>query len=161
MTKDEVLAALPKLTKPELEVVAAMCGHLLGGHTAAQNLPATGPSQAVFNALVAALGLPMGYQSFSALNAAKHFENRVGTLVLFLNDHFKGWDDHKITQQAFLTELFRLLADDLKNRGVNPSVGVMVINMRRIPEVFDSCFPGYRQSGAGYMIMERFKPKQG
>jgi hypothetical protein len=153
MTKDQIVAALPKLSKTDLEVIHGLTGHLLG----AAGLPLTPIGQAFINALLTATGQPKGYISPVAASQRRAFETRAGHLAAFLNENFKGWDDNKTTQHAFLTELFRLLADDLKNRGVKPTLGVMIINMKRIPEVFDNAFPLYRESGLGHVILAKFK----
>lgn len=155
MIKDEILAALPKLSRAELEVIHGLAGHLLG----TSGLPLTGAGQTVLNALLTAIGQPAGYFDVIAASQRRSFEARVGNLTKFLNENFDGWAENKLTEQAFLTELFRLLVTDLKNRGVKPSLGVMLLNIRRIPEVFDNAFPGYRESGLGKVVLEAFKPK--
>lgn len=151
--KDEILAALPKLTQSELEVVHGLSGHLLG----VARLPVTGTAQAIINALLTATGQPTGYLNPLAATQWKAFEARVANLTLFLNQHFKGWDDNKITQLAFLTMLFQLLTDDLKRHGVKPTLGVMLINLKRIPQIFDDAFPDYLESGMGHVILSKFK----
>ena len=155
--KEQILAILPKLSKDDLAAVHLMAGHLLGAATGGSNDGAGTVGQAVFNALSAALGLPISYQSFNLTSAAKQYDKKLPELLKFLNGSFEGWDKNKVTQEAFLRMLFGLLADDLKEREVTPSIGIMISNMSRMPEVFDSSFPLYRESGLGKVILKKFQ----
>lgn len=155
--KESIFGALPKLSRDDLVAVHLMAGHLLGAATAPIDEGAGTANQAIFNALVAALGLPLAYSSFNLTSSAKLFEKKLPSLIEFLNVNFKGWDAKKVTQLAFLRMLFGLLVDDLKEREVTPSMGILISNMGRIPEVFDNAFPFYRESGLGKVILKKFQ----
>lgn len=154
-SKEEVLAALPKLSRADLEAVAAVAAHLLGAGGALP-VEATPLAITLFEALGGALG-----RSISPLNAPAKVIAQVNAkgppLAAVLTQGFPGWDARKTTQLAFLRMLMGLLMDDLSNRGVTPSLGVVVTNLQRIPEVFDTSFPDYRASGLGPLILKRFQ----
>ena len=152
MIKDEILVALPKLPKADLEAIHALAGHLLG--------PTSGlgeQGQAIFDALAASLGLTASYASITASKPARLFIQRLPAFVLFMGKNFPGWDDTKVGQQAFLRMLFGLIITDLNNRGVTASLGMVVSNMGRLPEIVETNFPDYLKSGMGYVILKRFQ----
>lgn len=157
MTKEQILGALPKLEKADLESIHAMCGHLIGAATGANGSKGTELGQTFFEALVALLGLPWGYQSLADTQWGRRFETKIKLTKNFLDKDFQGWDANKVGQQAFVRMLFELLIDDLKGRGVTPSLGVVSQNLQRLPEVFDNAFPDYRASGMGDMVLKRFQ----
>jgi hypothetical protein len=152
MDKDEILRALPKLPKADLEAIHALAGHLLG--------PANGglgeQGQAVFDALAASLGLTASYASMAASKPARLFIQRLPAFVAFVGKNFPGWDDTKVGQQAFLRMLFGLIITDLNKRNVTASFGMVVSNMGRLPEIIESAFPDYLKSGLGKIILEKF-----
>lgn len=152
LTKEHILGALPSLERVELEAVHAMAGHLLGA-TAANGPGANPIGRIVFEALAAALGLTMPYSSYSP-TATRQFEKRLPQLLAFFSDEFKSWDSNKVLQTAFLRMMFELLVDDLKERNVTPTVGILVTNMPRLREVFDNAFPNYLACGMGPMIIK-------
>jgi hypothetical protein len=125
----------------------------LQGRTGAVDEGATPLGQVVFSALVAALGRPTAPLTGPI---AKQLNKRLTNLTDFLNRDLRGWDKNKISQQAFLRMLFRLLASDLKNRNVTPTLGILITNMQRLPEVFDASFPGYREAGIAHIIFDQF-----
>lgn len=160
LTKDQILAALPTLGKADIEAVYSMAGHLLGQLGAVQgpqNVGATLLADMTFTALGAALGHPRPYQTYSP-TAKRQFEAKIPTLISFLDGNFKGWDRTKNVKIAFLQMIFGLLVKDLRGRGVNPTIGILITNLQRVPEVFDNSFPGYRESGiAVATILKHFK----
>ena len=157
MTKDKILAALPTLDRASLEAIQAITASLLNGPTAAHDKGVTELTLALFNALQAVCGQPTAYKTFAQTTAAKHLQKRLPDVTTFLDDNFNGWDKNKVSQQAFLQMLFGLLADDLKSRGVKPSLGIMVNNLGRVAEVFDQAFPDYLAGKMGGMILKRFQ----
>lgn len=157
LTKEQILGALPKLERPDLEAIHAVTGSLLGAATGVLTKPASPLALTTFAALAGAVASPMPYASFNATSAARKFDAYLPDMTAFLNVQFSGWDKNKVSQQAFLTMLFGLLADDLKSRGVAPTLGIMVVNLKRLPEVFDNAFPNYREAGLGKMILKRFQ----
>lgn len=156
MTKDEILAALPTMAQADLEAIQAMTNHLLGGHTGPQARPGGMVAPMVFDALASALGVITAYSNYNHA-VFKQLDQRMPGLVVFLNANFKGWDRNKITQLAFLKMLFGLLIDDLKDKRVTPTVGILIINIPRIPEVFEKAFPNYLKTGLGKLVLKTYK----
>lgn len=157
MDKDKILAALPALDRASLGAIQAVIASLLNGPTAAHDKGATELTLAVFNALQATVGQPTAYKTFAQTTAAKHLQKRLPDMGTFLNANFSGWDKNKVGQQAFLQMLFGLLADDLKSRGVKPTLGIMVNNLGRLAEAFNDAFPGYLTGKMGALILKRFQ----
>lgn len=163
LTKEQVLGALPKLKREDLEAVHLMAGHLLAAAQPSRAITVTrGGTLAacIHDALMNALGAAM-YTPFLASGATtafqRNFNKEVPGMIAFLDADFKGWNDNKLVQLAFLRSLFDLLIYDLKEMGVTPSPGIVVRNMKRIPQVFDSSFPDYRVSRMGHLIVDRFR----
>ena len=158
LTKDQILAALPKLSQADIAAIAAMATSLSAGRTAAPDKRGAAAGSAIFDALQAAVGATMPYETFMATrNGTKLHAQGIPHLELFLDKHFKGWNNNRVSQQAFLSFMFELLADDLKERGVTPTLGIMVVNLNRVHEVFENAFPGYIASGMGKLILKNFQ----
>lgn len=157
ITKDDILGALPSLTRPELEAIEAMCRQLCGGRVGNVEQLSHPLGLIVFNALTATLGLTMPYAQYSP-TSARQFEKRLPELISFLDKYFAGWAASRNRQLAFLRMLFELLYNDLVSRGVKPTLGIMIVNIGRMAEVFDAQFPGYRHAGiAASVILKHFK----
>src|SRR6202012_5572257 len=125
ITKTDILGALPKLSKADLEAVHAMAGHLLGGATGAIAKPLPPYPQAVFDALTATLGLAVAYETIGP-QWQKRFLAQMRGLFNFLDMNFPTWAKKKIVQKAFLREMFSWLERDLKSSGVSLTLGVMI-----------------------------------
>jgi len=159
MTKDQILTALPSLSHPELEAVQAMALSLLGGRVSNVSNEANTTRQTVFDALTAAISHPMPYSNMPAA-LAKHYDAAFPSLIYFFDKYFKGWDSNKITQTGFLRMIFSLMAHELKERGVAPSVGSLIYNLPRIYEIVDNAFPDYLRRNMGHMLLKVFSKKK-
>lgn len=157
ISKDDILAALPTLTRPELEAIQAVCASLTGGHTAAFEPGAGTLAASLLNALCAAVNATVSPANLSGTATGKTFNKHLPAVTKFLAAHFKGYDDNKLVELAFLRLLADLLADDLKGRGVTPTIGILVTNLTRLPEVFDNAYPGYLAAGMGSFILDLIK----
>lgn len=160
MNKDEILAALPALTRPELEAIQAVTSSLLGAATAAFEPGAGTLAAGLLNALCVAVNAAVTPSTLAGTTAGKTFNKHLPAVTKFLDAHFKGWDANKLVQTAFLSMLMELLRDDLKERGVTPSLGIMVTNLLRLPEVFSNAFPNYLEAGLGDMVLRHFSKVQ-
>lgn len=160
MNKDDVLSALPALTRPELEQVYAVAGTLLGDRTSAITAPAPPLAAELVSAVSGACNAMVSHQTLAGTTTGKTFDKHLPAITKFLDHHFDGWSHNKLVQAAFLSMLIELLKDDLRARGVNPSVGVLVGNLGRLPEVFDNAYPGYLEAGMGHVILNHFKKVQ-
>lgn len=153
--KDDILAALPTLSKADLEAIYAMTAHLLqGGSQGAVSNGATPDAPLLFEALSGQLNALAGWPYVASTKQGKLLQQRAPEVTKFLSKHFKGWDKNKITQLAIMQLMLNLLRDDLKERGVQPSFGIMVTNLNRLPEVFSNAFPGYLESGMGPLLLK-------
>ncbi len=160
MTKDQLLSALPSLTRPELEQVAAVAASLLGGRIANVAVPASPLAAPIFEALSVAANATVTLENLSGTTAGKGFAKYLPAVTKFLDAHFEGWAYNKLVQSAFLSMLMELLRDDLKERGVKPTLGVMVNNLGRLPEVFDNAYPGYLEARMGGLVLQHFSKVQ-
>lgn len=156
MTKDQILAALPKLSQADLGIIIAAAMHLQAATGTQANQPA-GLGHAIFNALGATVGAFVPYESFAVTKTARQLEIRLPDLEKFLNKEFPGWDVNKLTQTAFLRMLVNLIANDLTGRGVKPTFGSVVINLHRLPDIFDDAFPHYLINGLGPLVLKNFQ----
>lgn len=156
MTKDDILAALPKLTRPDLEAVQAVCTSLLGGRTGHVAAGATTLAAGIFEALTGALNVSMSYSNLPTATE-RQFRQKLPTFTSFLDKSFEGWNKNKVSQLAFLKMLFELLIADLRKRGAQPTIGIMVVNLNRMPEVFNDAFPGYIDAGLAKLVLKNFQ----
>lgn len=157
MTKDEIIAALPSLTRPDLEQIHALASSLLGGHLGNVAGPAPTLAGPLIEALGGAINAAMPLSNLTGTTTGKTFQKHLPAVGKFLDAHFNGWSTNKLTQTAFLHMLMGLLRDDLKERGVTPSLGIMVSNLGRLPEIFDNAYPQYLEAGLGDMVLRHFK----
>jgi hypothetical protein len=55
--------------------------------------------------------------------------------------------------------LVSALMDELRSRGIGVAFGTVATNIGRLPEIFDSAFPGYLESGLGFVVPLAMKRK--
>lgn len=159
MNKNQILAALPKLSQADLAELAAVISHLQNkARTAGKPEGAITVPQLLFDALAATVGASMRLQNLPP-PLLKKLNTQAGPLKQFLDTDFKGWDENKLTQTAFLTFLMSLLTNMLTAYGTKPSVRTMILNLDKLPKAFDEEFPDYRLSGMGHMVLRRFQRK--
>lgn len=158
MTKDRILAALPKLAQADLEAIHAMSGALLNGRTAALPVQGGEPALTIFNALAATAGAAISLQTLSP-KLRKAFDGKVGPLECYLSRHFSGWDKHKLSQMAFLQALFDLLKTNLMALELTPSLTLMINNLHRMPRIIEDAYPDYLQAGLGDLILKHYRVK--
>jgi hypothetical protein len=156
MNKDAILGALPNLSQPDLVAIHAMSGQLIKATGAVLSEPGSLAAQ-LFEALSGAVNVTMPLSNLTGTTTGKTFEKHLPAVGKFLDAHFKGWDSNRLIQTAFLRMLMGLLRDDLKERGVTPSLGIMVTNLGRFPEVFDAAYPDYLAAGMGQMVLRHFE----
>lgn len=157
MKKDQILAELPKLSLEELTIVHSVSQSLIIGRTAKQLEPASALAAMVFDALSGPLNVTMGYATMAGTKWGRQFEKKVPDLANWLDKHFAGWSDNKITQLAFLRMLFTMMSNDLKRRNLPRSLAMAVTNLDQIPRIIENAFPGYIESGMGQIILQRFQ----
>lgn len=155
MIKDEILTALPLMSHSDLMAIHAMAGHLLQPHPLGGNDGASTLAPILFDALQATAGGTVPYASVALTKTGKLLIKNAPNVEQFFNKHFKGWDKNKIVKLAFIQLMTMLLSDDLKERGVTPTLGIMVANLNRLPEVFRNAFPGYLETGVGPLLLKK------
>lgn len=153
LTTNQILAGLPKLPPDDLKAIIATAQTLLAAQSGAFTAPAGTLAALVIDAISGALN---GTASLQTLPAAlvKRLEGRLTDFKAFLDRDFRGWDDNKTRQKAFLLRLFELLREDLIHIHIKPTYSTMINTLPRMPEVFDAAFPDYRASGMGHLILK-------
>lgn len=159
MNRDDIIGALPKLSQPDLIAIQSLISALIkpAGEVLGQ---AGGNGPIIFEALSGAVNATVALANLTDTATGKTFQKHLPAVTKFLDAHFKGWDANKLVQTAFLSMLMELLRDDLKERGVTPSLGIMVTNLLRLPEVFSNAFPNYLEAGLGDMVLRHFSKVQ-
>jgi hypothetical protein len=155
MSKDTILAALPKLSLADLAIVHAVASQLMGAAGALSEPGATTPQQTVFDALTATLGTAAHYQTWRVTTAGKKFDKDVPTLLTWLAQHFKGWDENRIKEQAFLRMLFGLVIANAGTRDYQLTLAQAAVSLGTMPFLFEEAFPGYLKSGLGFLILKK------
>lgn len=159
MTKDQILTALPSLSRPELEAVQAVALSLLGGRVSRLSPKASQTAEIIFDALAATISHPTPYGSMPN-HLASQFDRHSANLIIFFDQYFKGWDDSKIVQTGFLRMIFSLIAGDLREHGITPSIAMLIRNLPRIYQIVDNAFPGYLRGNMGHMILKVFAKRK-
>jgi hypothetical protein len=134
---NDLLATLPSLSKHDLALVRGAADRLLGVSAAT-----AGP---LYDALTNVLRLKLGFAQFQRTATYKIWQKAEPGVVSFMNEGWPGLS--KVATMALMTYLLELLVSDLKGRGVPVSLGAVVSNLGRLPEVFDNNFPGYAEAG--------------
>lgn len=148
MTRDQIIAALPRLSKADLQAVRGAADKLLGAGGTASG----GPETVAYGALCDLLGanqpwgrLPEKWQKLWRTNWPPFYA--------FLTATFPESLENKVLNVSLMKLVFETMVDDLKERGVPVSVGAVITNMPRVEAAFDTAFPGYRQAGLSGMIV--------
>jgi hypothetical protein len=139
----EVLSLLPALNKHDLALVRGAVDRLLGQG---------GQQGPLYDAVMAATGSKISYGAFLQSGAGKGWANREKAVMAFIA---ATWPKLTKVQEVAMTKfLVARLADDLKARKINVSVGSLSRMIGTIPEIFDACFPGYREAGMAHLVLK-------
>lgn len=157
VTKDQILATLPRLSFEELTIVHSMAAHLIAGRAAPQSNQASALAALCYDALSGPLNVTQPYATMAGTKWGKQFEKKVPDLAKWLDQHFEGWNNNKVSQLAFLRMLFTMMANDLKRRNLPRSLAIAVTNLEQIPRIVENAFPGYLDSGLGKVILKNFQ----
>ena len=141
MSKDQVLTLLPKLKRDELQAVKAVLDSLLSSKN--NNVELWGDACRVV------LGIEQRFAIVKTVAAKRNLDAAEEFLKSVLPEHCRA---HLMAARQ---RLVSLLADDLKRRKVNPTVGIILANLGRLPEVFDNAYPDYRKSGLAWIIFTK------
>lgn len=140
-----ILALLPKLTREQLATVRAAADHLLA--------PKEGDVSPVFDVLTSMLGYRMTYFQFLNGESGRNWGKNCASLDTFINTYLPC--NNRIVRTAVTAFLLDLLRADLKQRCVPVTMRSMVVNFNRVPELFDSQFPGYRNAGLAHLVVDK------
>lgn len=152
MSLIKLLAALPHLKQTELATLRAAIDHLLVHRV--DDLDTTSP---LYAAMAKLLGVGLSYRDFHNVVSFKTWRKSAPAVVSFIEATFPTAT--KVAKIAMMTFLLEALIDDLKSRGVPITLGTVTINLDRLPQLFDSAFPDYRQAGMSHLVIEAMKKR--
>lgn len=156
--RDYLLGMLPNLNDADLAAVLSLATSLSKARTGAIEAVAGQPTGLLFEALTGHLNaIAQPWATVARTKSGKVLIEREIEVTKFFNQHFKGWDDSKVLQLAFMRMMLELLSDDLKERSVPATFGIMVTNLHRLPEVFRNAFPNYLESGMGMLVLKKLR----
>lgn len=154
LKRDQILAALPALSKADLKAIGAAVAALsAGGPTTNPEAP-VGPQAVVFDAMAALCGARMGWGRFSTSASGKHFSQNAPVFSEFMQRAFGAALHRKVARLALAKLLLGLLANDLIKRRAPVSMGSLALNLHRVEEVFDRAYPGYLQAGLCNLVCQ-------
>lgn len=152
MTRDDILAALPKLTRNDLLALQGVILSLLG---ASKPDDLSHPSLKLYSALTAICGASVPYATFLLSNHGKLFKKNTPAVMEFIAATFPNLKT-KVEEQAVMRLVLGLVVDDLAARlRAKPSMGMVASNLPRIPELFENAYPGYLESGLAHLIADK------
>ena len=150
MTKDQILAALPTLSKGDLKAIQTVIGGFLVNGGSNEAWPPNNQQAWLIEAIWAASGQHTSRVIGRTFKLA--FNKNATAALSFMEDSFKPSLDNKVLALGAMRYLLSLLADDLKAKKIPVSPTTLVINLGRLPEVYEAAFPGYIQSGLAGLI---------
>lgn len=156
VTKDTILAALPKLQPSELTEINLVVRHLLGLQ-AATEIDKDPVVLRWFDAMTAALGVKLNYSSFTPTSGHRFLVRYAPLAESFLCEVFPASQESKVMAHGLSRFLVGLLIDDLKERRIPISIGTLATHLIRIPAAFENSFPDYRASNLAHLIPEAMK----
>lgn len=145
MKLSEMIGGLPTLNQQELSVLRAACDQLIKAPTDA--LDETSP---LFDELASLLGIRLSFRDFHNVPAYTAWKRHAPTVIGFLGDTHP--DVSRVMKGALMHFLLVALRDDLMERGVPITIGIMTKNLDRLPEIYDVSFPGYRERGMQHVV---------
>ena len=155
LKKDQILAALPGLSQPDLLAIRAAISALLGPD---QGKPAPQGVGPLYEALLAYLGLPgPQWGRFATSRAGQAFKQATPNVLAFMGAFGPL---KRVERLAIYKVVFGLLAADLKRRGIPVSLSTLSYSMERVPDVFKSAYPGYLEGGLGLLIVKSITRKK-
>lgn len=159
MTRDEILAALPKLSTAEQKsIMAALVA--LGVKGGGQQAPTLSAQQrAVFDAIGHALNTKLAPGLLVRGVIAKHFDRCSTQMLNFVNHNFGFAMKGKVAMLALIRFMVVLVVDDLRKKRIRLTPGVVVLNLTRINEIFEDAYPGYLQGGLSKFLVNRILGK--
>lgn len=150
----EIMQALPRLKVEELATIKAGIEHLLKGN-ASDTRDATEP---LYDVVARAIGAKQSFQSFKGMRAFLTWKSKAPGVVLFIDELYP--QAKLVAKQALMSMLVDGLITALKRHKVPITIGTMATNIARLPQVFETAFPDYRESGMQHMILKAMERGQ-
>ncbi len=147
---DGVLTVLPSLSQKELATIKAVVEQLYKP-VYSQGVD---PTTLVFDALMKAINTKMAFRDFQRTSVYKLWRQHAPACIEFVEETFPTVKRSQVTKMAVLRFLLEALRDNLKAGQIPVTVGTMVTHLGRIPQVFETSFPDYRESGMTDLVLK-------
>lgn len=152
MTKDSILAVLPSLSPQELTELQSVIGQLL--NNAPQAVADAFVCRPLFDALTSALGVRIALSQFVQGNMYRHWQKHAPVAMTLISEQWPG-PHTRLIEGALYRLIIDLVVTDLQKRlGHQPSIGMVITNLGRVPQLYDNAYPGYRESGISRLVLE-------
>jgi hypothetical protein len=151
VTVASIISKLTSLNKKELATVKAAIDQLLGPQAA---LAASPSNLSLFEAIRVATGAMVTYDRLKGGNTGASWRKYSPLAVSFIETTWPCTKQNKMVRLGLERLLISLLVEDLREKRVNVTVGALVRNLGRLPEVVDAEFPGYRESQLQSLIIK-------
>lgn len=147
MSKDQILAQLPLLSQTDLKAIQAVIGTLLTKGSPPATLSPNSAQAWLYEAL--------GAWGLGHLNASqmKVFNKNASAALTFMEKNFKVALGNRTKFVSMMRFLIILLEEDLRRKELPITKGILLLNLPRIPEVFENAYPGYLRSGIAPTVM--------
>lgn len=152
------LGALSGLTQAELATVRAACEHLLNREDTRDD-----PTKPLYDSVLRAMGgshhgtYRLRWGLFKGTTTYSTWKKNAPGVVSFIDQTYP--QASKVAKMGILQVLLDALLEDLKQRGVPITIGVVVSNLSRLPEIFDTCYPDYRKCGMAGLVLKAMEKK--
>lgn len=147
--KDEIIAALPGLSKADLTAIKAVVGALLDKGVPKVPLATNNPQAWLFEALRATVTSP----HHMTTTAQKAFNKNAPIALAFIAGAFDGVLANRAKAQALMRYLLGLLVEQMKRQKILVTQSSVAINLHRLERAFDDAFPDYTRAGVGMLVM--------
>jgi hypothetical protein len=151
-----IISALATLNKRELATVKAAVEQLLGSKA-----PTVAPEAlSLYEAIrVAGSNEKLPYEALKRSAMAATWVKYAPEAITFIENTWPQAKRNKIVRMGLERLLISVLVDDLRSKNVKITVGTLVRNLGRLPEVFDSEFPQYRENQLQGLILKAMEKK--
>jgi hypothetical protein len=146
LSKDDILSALPKLSKADLSKIKTTCEGLLD-----QDLDPVLKEFSRDLYFVCCLNFtqPRSYDLFKHTDGYKAWKKNLPSVQAWVHKSLARGGKRR----QFLILACSLLAKDLERRKIPLTLGALAVNIGRLGEVFEAGFPGYIKSGLLPMLL--------
>lgn len=148
LTAEQIIAALPSLSRQGRLAVRAACDTLLQGKSTLDKDAFT-----LYEIIAKGVGSSMPWARVPAALQAALAAARPG-LQAFIDETWPG--QSKVHNIMITRNLLAQLAGDLHERQIPVTVATIIRHIGRIQDVFDSAYPKYRQAGLARLILKQW-----